>query len=287
MATPDLPERPGWYDDPEHAEQLRYFDGILWTKNVTPRRTRWEAPAAGNVVGGDVSGTSRGADTWVSPPSPPPPPATSPCPANPYASAPTPTGATAYQSGPSTPDGVPMASYGLRAAAYIIDNIIVGFLSLIAGGWFLWQAIAPIWSQVMAAARANDPSAVDAAVLGMDTRQLMYYSVASVVVAIIYNLIFLTRWSATPGKLLLGISVRRLDQGGVLDLGTASRRVAFEGGLSALGNLPVIGFLALGARVADLLWPLRDPQRQTLHDKFAGTVVVQGKQVRRAQSELR
>jgi uncharacterized RDD family membrane protein YckC len=273
MPNPQQPERPGWFDDPDNPEQLRYFDGILWTTNVTPRRTRWEAPVATTAAGGDpASSTLRSG-----------PPATNPSAANPYASkpyasAPPPTGATAYRPGPTTPDGVPMASYGLRAAAYLIDNIIVGFLSLLAGGWFLWQAIAPVWSQALGAAQANDPSGMDAAVAAMDTRQLMYYSAASVVVAIIYHLIFLTRWSATPGKLLLGISVRRLDHAGVLDLGTASRRVAFEAGLSALGNLPFIGFLALGARVADLLWPLRDSRRQTLHDKFAGTAVVQGKQ---------
>ena len=270
MATPDLPERAGWFDDPDNAEQLCYFDGILWTTNVTPRRTRWEAPVATPGSGGDAAPS-----TLRSGPS-----ATNPYLKNPYASAPPPAGATAYRSGPTTPDGVAMASYGLRVAAYLIDNIIVGFLSLLAGGWFLWQAIAPVWSRALAAAEANDPSGMDAAVAAMDTRQLMYYSGASVVVAIIYHLIFLTRWSATPGKLLLGISVRRLDHPGVLDLSTASRRVAFEAGLSALGNLPFIGFLALGARVADLLWPLRDPQRQSLHDKFAVTVVVSGRQQR-------
>ena len=39
------PTSPGWYDDPHQADQLRYFDGIVWTAHVAPRRTREAAPA--------------------------------------------------------------------------------------------------------------------------------------------------------------------------------------------------------------------------------------------------
>ena len=55
---------------------------------------------------------------------------------------------------------------------------------------------------------------------------------------------------------------------------------AFTSLLSALGNLPFIGFVALAATVADLLWPLSDPRRQALHDKVADTQVVVGHQKR-------
>ena len=40
----DMPTRAGWYDDPENDQQLRYFDGVVWTKHTTPRSTR---PARG------------------------------------------------------------------------------------------------------------------------------------------------------------------------------------------------------------------------------------------------
>ena len=42
----DTPDRAGWFDDPDNSEQLRYFDGILWTSHTTPRRTVWKDPAA-------------------------------------------------------------------------------------------------------------------------------------------------------------------------------------------------------------------------------------------------
>ena len=31
------PTNPGWYDDPESPDQLRYFDGIVWSRHTTPR----------------------------------------------------------------------------------------------------------------------------------------------------------------------------------------------------------------------------------------------------------
>ena len=41
--TPQTPSGPGWYDDPHDPLLLRYFDGVLWTANTTPR----ESPTAG------------------------------------------------------------------------------------------------------------------------------------------------------------------------------------------------------------------------------------------------
>ena len=46
------------------------------------------------------------------------------------------------------------------------------------------------------------------------------------------------------------------------------------------GGSSAVGFVALAATVADLLWPLSDPRRQALHDKVADTQVVVGHQKR-------
>ena len=48
MATP---QSPGWYDDPEDPQQLRYFDGVVWTRHTTPRSTR---PSSADVQQADV-----------------------------------------------------------------------------------------------------------------------------------------------------------------------------------------------------------------------------------------
>lgn len=261
--TSPTPTSAGWFDDPDDSEQLRYFDGIVWTSHTTPRRTRWDAPP-----------TTGASETAMASP----PPHVSP--AGPYAAPPLPTAAAAYGGGPTTPDGVPLASYGQRVVAYLIDNVVVGVLSMIFGAWFLIRAFAPVWSQMEAAAAANDQAAMQAAVESVDQTQMVWFAMVSLLVAIGYHLFFLTRWSATPGKLLMGISVRALNTPGVLPMALASRRVSFEAMITLLGNLPLVGLLAVGLRVLDLLWPLRDPQRQTWHDKFAGTVVVKGRQQR-------
>ena len=55
----------------------------------------------------------------------------------------------------------------------------------------------------------------------------------------------------------------------------AYRRAAviqlFTAGSSVPGILKPLGSVAL---ILNILWPLWDPQKQTLHDKAAGTIVV-------------
>lgn len=46
----DVPS--GWYDDPEHADQYRYWDGTEWTQHRAPKHA---PPASSNRAGGAVS----------------------------------------------------------------------------------------------------------------------------------------------------------------------------------------------------------------------------------------
>lgn len=262
--SPPPPETPGWYDDPEDAGQLRYFDGILWTRNVTPRRTATvvATPPQLNPAG--------------------PAPATFPAggASTPGAHRLQPTPAYAPPSGPRTADGVPLAGYGARAAAYVMDAVLINILAMILGGYFLYRAVEPMLVPLDAAMRAGDAAAINATANLMDVRQLGIYTVIKLVIALTYQLVFLTRWSATPGKLIVGISVRRVDRPGVLSWDAASRRAAFLVGVDALTNLPLVSLPALVVKVVDLAWPLSDQRRQAWHDKVADTVVVQGRQSR-------
>ena len=74
----------------------------------------------------------------------------------------------------------------------------------------------------------------------------------------------------------VGISVRRMDRTGPLDVMTAVRRRL----LTLLQLVPLVSFLWLILGLIDGLWPLWDDKRQTLHDKVAQTQVVMGKQPR-------
>src|SRR6476619_3748471 len=134
------PTHAGWFDDPEDADQLRYFDGVVWTKHTTPRSTRRAAstpvqpgqqqfpgqghppqypgqggpqvqPEAQGQVPGQVQGQ---------------PPTTGGWPAPSYGGA---------QRVATTPDGQPLASYWHRVGAFIIDGIIQFVLMLVLGGW--------------------------------------------------------------------------------------------------------------------------------------------------------
>ena len=94
-------------------------------------------------------------------------------------------------------------------------------------------------------------------------------SLTLIIVYIVWWLIVLGR-GQTPGKQLLGIRAIRED-GQASGWGrTFLRELVYK--WLVLGLLGFIFFFM----VLDYLWALWDRDRQTLHDKFAGTVVVQG-----------
>lgn len=319
-----MPEAPGWYDDPQQPDQLRYFDGVIWTQHVTPRRTRTDsgyagepaaagqAPPAGPgqvpTAGGEPDpglgsrhpsqqswhqpqrgqgGAPPGAqppgapqDHWYpggqqygsqfqgqGQPQGPPPGQPGGWPA-PYAG----------QFGPTTPDGVPLASYGLRVGAFFMDGVIRYLLVLVLGGVFLYQAIQPVMNTMTNALANGDVQGYLRALEQVDTGWMLGFSLFSIALAVVYNVFFLVRWGATPGKRLAGISVRLRDQPGTLTVSTALRRYGFVAIVDALGSVPGVSLLSPVLWALDHLFPAWDPQRQALHDKAAGTVVVMGRQ---------
>jgi uncharacterized RDD family membrane protein YckC len=69
----------------------------------------------------------------------------------------------------------------------------------------------------------------------------------------------------TVGMMAVGVRAVRLDTGGSIGFGRGVGRAAVEYALAFVLFLPW---------VIDMLFPLWDPRRQTLHDKATGTVVV-------------
>ena len=69
-------------------------------------------------------------------------------------------------------------------------------------------------------------------------------------------------------KLPLRARLRRLARPQILVGGTVVL-------LWLLCSVPLISWFAVPALVVDHVWAARDPQRQTIHDKLAGTEVVQ------------
>lgn len=301
------PSSPGWYDDPEDAAVLRYFDGVVWTRHTAPKSTRpattaeqaaaagaeaarqWAAPgghgagqgaqrgvpgAHGGVPGGQ-GGMPGGA------------PGAQPGPPNPqFPGAPqqhqwnAPPMQYGYPAGPTTPDGQPLASYWQRVGAYIIDAIITGIASFVLGGWLLYRAMQPFFDGFANAVRSGDTAAMDRITSQIDYGYLAGFSLVAGVIAFAYQVFFLTRSGATPGKAISGISVRLRERPGPLSLVDASRRASVQAVLGMLGNIPLIGTFASIAALLDLLWPAWDANRQAWHDKVAATNVVVGRQPR-------
>ncbi|KGN35032.1 hypothetical protein N802_01805 [Knoellia sinensis KCTC 19936] len=263
-----VPSGPGWYENPDNPDELRYFDGILWTSNTTPLRTRQTQPTAAQPPAGS------------SPAAPPtvPTPVQSPPPAPP----------TGWQHGPgmggqrpsptaSVPGQPTLAPYGLRVVAYLIDTIIVSFAALVLGGWFLWKAIEPIADRLDSAITTGNVATMGSALAEARLGYLAAFIGVQLLVMLAYNTLFLMKWGATPGKRLLGISVRRLDRPGPLDADTAIRRAGFQAVVQALGNVPYVASLGTFVLIADLVWPIADEKNQALHDKLAKTIVIKGR----------
>ena len=277
--TPARPERAGWFDDPDDSQQLRYFDGILWTSHTTPRRTIWSVtePAAATTA----PSATEPVGPYGYPLSPTPatqsPPARPPQ-VDPYGPAASRSG---YPTGPTTSDGAPLASIAARFAAWLLDSVITWTVGLVLGGPLFWLGLGNYPEVVADALRTGATDAVAMAErIRFDLAWMGAFAVVQLIIGVGYHTLFLSRRGATPGKQVAGISVRRADRPGLLTGSDALRRSVLRPVLWLFSWAPVLSLFAVPLSVFDAASALWDPQRQTLHDKIARTVVVQGPQER-------
>ena len=179
---------------------------------------------------------------------------------------------------PTTPDGQPLASYGRRAGAFAIDFVVTSVL----GG--LLSAPVQISSSGELQKAVDDfvaggtfTSFIDA-VMKMSEQNVVPLTLIGLATSFLYHVIFVALLSATPGKLLLGISVRRREAPGRVGWSIAVRRRLLQTLLGLLPLVPVMQLAYLLGSAVDLSWPLWDDKKQALHDKIAGTNVVVGRQ---------
>lgn len=276
-----IPERAGWYDDPEDETQLRYFDGVVWSDHRVPRQTRsvgsapaGPAPQQGGQRGPDrdVFGRPSGTPASQHPQHPQQPGWGAPAAGS---SSPTP--------GSTTADGQALASFGSRVTAYLIDTVIMGLVILLTSGWAWWLFMGEYWRRAMEGTMSGtpEPMTLEEASGYLQYLDYTYLFVAvgiMVIVQAAYGIGFLVARGATPGKMMVGISVRRVDRPGPLGFRTAFLRMLLPMILRVLWVLTCL--VEIVFRGLDLLWPLLDPRRQALHDKVAGTQVVVGAQAR-------
>lgn len=172
----------------------------------------------------------------------------------------------------ATLDGVPLAGYGWRMLAVVVDGVIIGLLSalpLIGLYARMARRVSAYWAEALAAARTGQPTpTLDVATLYTASDQLLIW-VVGVGVGLVYNVVFWRFLGATPGKLVVGLRVVPVDRGrpaGRLPWATAIVR-------ALVWVPPTYSYLIL-LRLLDVLLPLWTPKRQALHDLAARTQVV-------------
>ena len=226
---------PGWYPDPfSSGGYVRWWDGQRWGAS-----------------------TSVGAATPVSDqPGAPvalPPPA--PMPAAPEASA-----------DRGAPPPFPVATYGARVGARIIDWVLQGLLTTPFFLWLLW----PSFSTLLGALPSDGSMPSDAAIQRFQSDVVgrsLALSALSLVVSFLYEVPQNVVWGRTLGKRVTRIRIRAM----AADTGISWLQAVVRWATYSIGSLVTNGLFG----VLDYLWPLWDrPFRQALHDKTARTVVV-------------
>jgi uncharacterized RDD family membrane protein YckC len=266
MSTPTAP---GWYDDPEQPDQLRYFDGIVWTAHTTPRVS---PTAASSTIGHSVDVPHGHGPTNPSHPVPPQNPWGAPPPAQGAMG-----GAYGWQARTDLlPDGAVLAQWWRRLAARIIDLVVIGVITMILSWSFLQSLVDAFDTYFQEAMRAAEQGATPdttafSAALAEATLPITLISLA---VSVVYETVFLVWRSATPGKMVLGTVVRRVEHAEGLTVVDALKRQVLTVVANAAGLVPYIGLLGSLLSIIDPAWLLWDPKRQALHDKVADTVVV-------------
>ena len=137
--------------------------------------------------------------------------------------------------------------FWIRFVAQIIDGLIVGVV--------FYGIMIPLGMGVASTGVQADPSN-----LGVIFGAMALFALVAMGASLAYQIYFLTKHGATPGKLLLGLKVIRSD-GGAITPGRAAGRL-FAHGLSGL--ILYIGYIMAGF----------DSEKRALHDHICDTRVI-------------
>ncbi|MGJ6981412.1 RDD family protein [Aestuariimicrobium soli] len=249
----------GWYPDPTDPAQERYWEGTRWTHNVRDPQPdeRWSAglgrPAA--PVGDAQAQTPQQSAAGQSP--------------HAVGRAQGPGHPTRGQNSlalirPVTDDGVPLASFGQRLLARLLDGIAVSAIAIPLAWPWVRRYVDIVSAE---ASKGVIPNQLELA----EKIQGPVAAIALIWVAVMfaYQLLMVGLTSRTLGKLALGLRIVPVGRGHQrIGWGSALLRALTVGG-TALVDIS-IGVATLIA----CLWSLQKPRCQALQDRFARTQVV-------------
>jgi uncharacterized RDD family membrane protein YckC len=273
-------EEAGWYRDPAppnpaSPSTLRFWDGMQWTAQVKPaskrQRLAWHAEDAEQRRAHAIAQAEQQAQQLASH-------AAQQQPGGVQVAAPT---YVVEVSRDFTPDGERLAGWGRRLSAVFIDRIFLDVLWIAFGWHFLSEMAHSYVGYVdhLVQLQRNGGDLPPSEQMGTELMSaiwpsLMGFLLVMIIVDFVYVVGFLKGFQATPGKMVLGMQVRRRDRPGPLSWGTVLMRWMSQVGYQVLMLFPLLGLLASVYWLLDNLWPLWDGKRQALHDKAAGTNVV-------------
>jgi len=191
------------------------------------------------------------------PPPPQPPPTPQPPPSQPPYAQPAPF-TPAYAPPPMMTPGVEYAPWATRVGGFLIDYLLV----MLAGGALLLVAVL-VFGSLASIGTGLDSEGPARLGRGGCCCALLLMPVASLLVGLWNKAYLVSQRGSSIGQGVMKIKV--VDgQGHLLTMGQAVLRLLAHVGLSFI---PLLGLI-------DLLWPLWDERRQTLHDKAVGSYVV-------------
>ena len=140
---------------------------------------------------------------------------------------------------------VQYAGFWVRTGASLIDIIIL----MIATYPLLWFFYSGDWHRIFATGLSEQP-------------QVLWFDITvNYILPFAYTVAVWMLWSASPGKILLGLKIVDADTGENIDLKQSIIRY--------VGYFPAMMVLFIG-----IFWVAFDKRKQGWHDKMANTVVI-------------
>ncbi len=194
------------------------------------------------------------------PPPPPPSPSSGPAPTAPSGPPAFPAQTRVGDAASETFDlsGAPYASWGVRVGGYLIDAVIFLVVLVVFVALFRHTRALDVHLMARRGARRRTFSSVPFLLTGA-----CYIAYGTLLCG--------SAGGQTLGMMAVGVRAVRDESLEVLGYGRAFGRALFEGVLRLIN---LIFFLLGLVWVLDMLFPLWDEKRQTLHDKVAGSVVL-------------
>jgi uncharacterized RDD family membrane protein YckC len=237
----------------ENVEGTRFCVKCGATLPTAPHPGSWQQPS-GNLSGTPSGGLGGQSGGFGTPSGYTPPPTAYAPPVNVmgYGGAVTSAGVGGY----------PFALWADRVVAALIDGLLV-----FAGIIVLYLVIGVIGGIGSAAVGAVSRDAGGLFGTGVCCTFFVLPPLAAIIVGLYNKVYLISSRGASIGQGVMNLKVVMGD-GGPVSLNTSIIRFLVQVGLG------IVPFIGIFLQLANLLWPLWDPQRQTLHDKAVGTFVI-------------